>query len=72
MPEPSFHRIYVDIPMDIWEDLKKILPYRGMVSQVTRSLLITYVDYYHSEKHNALEKGASFTVKRCKICGCLV
>ena len=68
-PRDGIHQIHCDIPQQLYDELKKILPEKGMVTTIIRTLLWKYVYMYAKNKHNIIDRVAEDVITRCKHCG---
>lgn len=44
------HQLHIDIPKDVYDELKTILPERGTITSLIRRLLINYLMCYKAMK----------------------
>lgn len=51
---PEIKQLHIDISVEMWEELKKILPDKGLVSALVRRMLQKYIEDVKAGKTNVL------------------
>jgi hypothetical protein len=51
---PEIKQLHIDIPVEMWEELKRILPDKGLLSALIRRMLSKYIEDVNAGRTNIL------------------